>query len=116
MTRVSTSLIPPFSTAFATADLRSFWTGRAAFLRVNPKILSAWLTLFPRTVSTTIRTLRGEMRMCVAVAFIATFLYAISRLVFYSISALLYALSYHYGHGRSGLAKILPVYALPCFQ
>src|SRR5215831_12762397 len=35
---------------------------------------------------------------------------------FFSISALSYALSYHYGHGRSWLAKILPVYALPCFQ
>src|SRR5262249_566937 len=84
--------------------------------RVNPKILSAWLTLFPRTVSTTIRTLRGEMRMCVALAFMATFLYAISLLVLSAISVLLYACSYRYGPGNSAPVKILPACVLPRFQ
>src|SRR5438034_7976602 len=43
-------------------------------------MLSAWLTLFPRTVSTTVRTLRGAMRMCVALALITTLLHVLSRL------------------------------------
>ncbi len=115
MNRSSMSLSPLNSAAFATADLSSFCTGIAAFLRAKRKMSMAWLALLPRTVSTTTLTLRGEIRRCVTLAFILTTLSLCTdgRSTHRAILNQWFALSCHHANEKCGSAKTPRAYALP---
>jgi hypothetical protein len=67
--RASSWSRPPFSRAFATADLSIFSIKRAALRGVSAKTLRASPAALPRMASATCRALRGDVRRYLPTAF-----------------------------------------------